>query len=321
MVVATDFSKLQTSYEALRVASLADGQELVVPVHRLAGSGDGPTLGLVALLHGDETLPNEIVRRVLQAVDPTGLRGSILAAPLGHAPALEALTRNSPIDMLDLNRSFPGARDGWVTERLAYVLAHEFLDRVDLLIDMHSGGVFPTVDYVYTTPEARTLALALGCELMYVARDPHPGGLLGVARARGIPATILEIGGGLVGDEYFIGKGVRAVLNVLKRFGMIDGEPELPEQQILFDEMAWLRPAAGGILYPEVALDRLGGVVVRGELLGRVVSAATYEVLEELRAPFERGYLVLLRASLSRVNPGDFAYMVGNADSTVDLTG
>jgi hypothetical protein len=320
MLVDTNFSKLQTSYEPLTVATLADGQELMVPVHRLAGREDGPTLGLVALLHGDEMLPNEIIRRVLRAVDRTALRGSILAAPLGHGPAFEALSRNSPIDMLDLNRAFPGDRDGWVTERIAHVLAHDFLDRIDLLIDMHSGGVFPTVDYVYMTPEARELALALGCELMYVTRDPHPGGLLGVARARGIPAAILEIGGGLVADDVFAAKGVRAVLNVLKRFGMIDGEPELPEQQVLFDEMAWLRPAAGGILHPEIALDRLGSIVSRGELLGRVVSAATYDVLEEMRAPFERGYLVLLRASLSRVNPGDFAYMVGNADSTVELT-
>src|ERR1700750_3066157 len=113
MLVDTNFSKLQTSYEPLAVATLADGQELIVPVHRLAGREDGPTLGLVALLHGDERLPEEIIRRVLRAVDRTALRESILAAPLGHGPAFEALSRNSPIDMLDLNRAFPGDRDGW----------------------------------------------------------------------------------------------------------------------------------------------------------------------------------------------------------------
>src|SRR2546430_2603608 len=90
-----------TAYEQLSVTTLADGQPLVVPIHRLRGDADGPTLGLVALLHGDETLPNEIIRRVLKLVDPRMLRGQIIAAPASHGPALEALSRNSPLDMLE----------------------------------------------------------------------------------------------------------------------------------------------------------------------------------------------------------------------------
>jgi predicted deacylase len=299
------------------VTTLADGQELVLPVHRLEGGAPGPTLGLIALLHGDETLSHEIVRRVLVDVPVADLRGTIVAVPAAYGPALEALTRNSPIDMLDLNRSFPGDPDGWLTEQLAHVITEHFLPELDYLLDLHSAGIFPTVDYVYVADGERELALALslGCEHVYVAAEPHLGGLAGFARTRGITTAMLEIGGGLVADEPLVEKGVSAVLGALRHTRMLSAEPEPPRRQVVFEEMAWLRPRAGGILYPAVGVDRLGTTVGRDELLGRVVNPLTYEVVEELRCPFHRGLLVLLRASLSRVNPGDFAYMLGNAES------
>jgi predicted deacylase len=306
-----------TAYTPITVTTLADGHELVLPIHRLEGRSEGPTLGLIALLHGDETLPHEIVRRVLVDVAADDLRGTILAVPAAHGPALESLTRNSPLDMLDLNRSFPGDSGGWLTEQLAHVVAESFLSELDFLIDLHSGGLYPTVDYVYVAEgkSELALALALGCEHVYVAEDPHPGGLVGVARARGITAAMLEIGGGLIADDALVEKGVAAVRNVLGHLGMVPSGPVSSPRQVVFDEMAWIRPHLGGMLYPGVGIERLGSTVTRDEVLGRVVNPLTYDVLEVLRSPFRLGRLVLLRASLGRVNPGDFAYMVGDVES------
>jgi hypothetical protein len=77
--------------------------------------------------------------------------------------------------------------------------------------------------------------------------------------------------------------------------------------------MAVIRPRLGGMLYPEIGLDQLGKEVRGGTLLGRVVSPYTFETLEEIRAPFDRGYMILLRGGMMRVNPGDYGYMVANA--------
>lgn len=304
----------RTAYEPIEVTTLIDEQPVVIPVHRVQGGADGPRLGLVALLHGDESLPNEIIRRVLATVAEDTLGGEIVALPATHGPALEALSRNSPIDMLDLNRNFPGDPRGWLTEQLAHAICERLFGRIDVLIDLHSGGLFPTVDYVYATGDAAELALAMGCELTYFTDTPHPGGLLGAARAHGVPGAILEIGGGQQEDEYFIGQGVRAILNVLKHLAMLEGTPQRAARQLTFTKMETLRPRRGGLLHPQVGLERLRGPVEAGELLGRIVSPLSFETLEELSSPCD-GYLLLLRATLSPVSPGDFAYMVADGHS------
>jgi len=56
---------LRTTYERLPVTTLASGHDLFIPLHRLEGASSGPTLGLSAVVHGDEPLTNEVVRRVL----------------------------------------------------------------------------------------------------------------------------------------------------------------------------------------------------------------------------------------------------------------
>jgi predicted deacylase len=301
-----------TAHETVPVTTLATGQQLVVPVHRIRGASDGPRVGLVALLHGDETLPNEILRRVLMRLTPDGLRGEVVAVPVAHGVALEALTRNSPIDMLDLNRSFPGSADGWLTEQIAHALCEFLLPEIDVLIDLHSGGLLATVDYVYAATSARDVALSLGCEFTFLTPSPHPGGLLGVAASRGIPGAILELGGGYAAEAHLLEKGVRAIESALRRLRMIDGPDTIPTEQRVFSGLATIRPRAGGILHPAVTAERLGTIVERGELLGCTVSPSTYEVLEEFYCPFDIGRLLLLRPAIGRVNPGEFAYMIGD---------
>lgn len=305
---------MRTTYERIPVTTLASGHELFVPLHRLEGARPGPTLGISAVVHGDEPLPNEVVRQVLDSIDPAALRGTVLAVPVVNALAFQDLARNTPIDMLDLNRSFPGSPGGWLSEQIAHVLVTRFTAALDVHVDLHSGGIFPTVDYVYVFEKGRALSLAFGSELLFEPATPYPGTFGLPAREKGIPFLTAELGGGGL-DERYVEKGVRGVTNVLVHLGMLEGEVRRPARQTIFTELAVIRPRAGGVLYPEVGLDALGTEVAGGTLLGRVVSPYTFETLEEIRAPFARGYMILLRGRLSRVNPGDYAYMVANAET------
>ncbi|HEY3060576.1 MAG TPA: succinylglutamate desuccinylase/aspartoacylase family protein [Chloroflexota bacterium] len=303
------------TYEQIPVTMLASGRELFLPLHRLEGRGAGPTLGLSAVVHGDEPLTNEIVRRVLESIDPAELRGTILAVPVANPLAFEALTRHTPIDQLDMNRNFPGSPSGWLSEQIAHVLATRFVSQLDVHIDLHTGGVFPTVDYVYIFDRSRELSLAFGSTFLFEPSQPYQGTFALPAAQKGIPFFTAEVGGGSFLDTHYIAHGVRGVMNVLRQLNMIDGDVVRPPQQTIVTEMAVIRPRVGGVLYPEVGLDMLGKEVAGGTLLGRVVSPYTFETLEEIRAPYDRGVMILLRGALMRVHPGDYGYMVANLAS------
>jgi predicted deacylase len=306
---------LPTTYEQIPVTTLASGRELFIPLHRLEGRSPGLTLGLSAVVHGDEPLTNEVVRQVLHSIDPVDLRGTILAVPVVNSLAFESLSRHTPIDMLDLNRNFPGSPSGWLSEQIAHVLTTRFVAQLDVHLDLHTGGIFPTVDYVYIFDQSRDLSLAFGSTFLFEPTQPYQGTFAVPARAKGIPFFTAEVGGGSFLDAHYLEHGVRGVMNVLKQLKMIDGEPIRPAQQTIVTEMAVVRPRVGGVLYPEIGLDQLGKEVDGGTLLGRVVSPYTFETLEEIRAPFARGYMILLRGAMMRVNPGDYGYMVANAET------
>jgi len=303
---------LRTTYERIPVTTLASGHDLFIPLHRLEGAAPGPTLGLSAVVHGDEPLTNEVVRRVLTQIDPTELRGTILAVPVTNPLAFQALTRHTPIDQLDLNRNFPGSPTGWLSEQIAHVLATRFVAQLDVHVDLHTGGIYPTVDYVYIFERSRELSLAFGSRYLFEPSTPYQGTFAVPAAQKGIPFFTAELGGGSFLDQHYLEHGVRGVRNVLKQLGMLQGEVERPPEQIVVTEMAVLRPRFGGVLYPELGLDQLGKEVAGGTLLGRVVSPYTFETLEEIRAPYERGVIILLRGGMMRVHPGDYGYMVAN---------
>lgn len=300
-------------YEEIPVTTLANGQRLTLPMHRINGSQPGPTLGMVALIHGDEPLPNAILRRVVQEVDPNKLKGSLLVLPVANPLAYEGQTRHTPLDGINLNRYFPGAPDGYITEQIAHMIVTKFLPQVQYIIDFHSGGIYPTVDYVYVSKLQPEISMAFGSSLLY-SGGGFRGTFSGTSEEKNVPTVVVEIGGGGVLDKPYIERGVQGAFNVMKYLKMVDGKPIVPTKQTVFNQLTYLHPKTAGALYPELALDQLGKIVPGGTVLGRVVSPYSFEELEVLKAPHERNFMILARGFVARVNPGDFAYMVANAD-------
>ena len=95
------------SFEWIPVTTLASGAELRVPLHTLAGAQPGPTLGLSALVHGNEPVPSiGIIRAVLERLDASELRGTLLAAPVLNPLGYAAMSRHTPEDGMNLNGAF-----------------------------------------------------------------------------------------------------------------------------------------------------------------------------------------------------------------------
>lgn len=108
----------------------------------------------------------------------------------------------------------------------------------------------------------------------------------------------------------------------MSELGMQDSEQLLPERYLVYKTIRRLNPKTGGLLQPINERDSFGREVTAGELLGKVVSPFTFEILEELTVPFD-GYLGYWSRSYP-VRPGDWAFAVipkdhvGTAWSTRD---
>jgi hypothetical protein len=163
-----------------------------VGVHELTGARPGPTIGISGGLHGDEPDTVEFVRSFIERMRHVSLAGTIVAIPCANPLAYESRTRNTPIDMMDLNRVFPGDPDGTLTAQLAAKIYAVFAGRCDFFVDVHSGGLFPAVEYAYIHGDA-ALARSAGLKLLYTGPSyngslalclevqilrPHHGGML-----------------------------------------------------------------------------------------------------------------------------------------------
>ena len=112
---------------------------LPMPVVSIRG-GEGPRVLLMSGNHGDEYEGQVTLSRLSRTLSPDMVRGHLIILPMSNYPAARAGRRTSPIDEGNLNRSFPGDRDGSVTEMIAHLLEEELMSQADLVVDLHSGG-------------------------------------------------------------------------------------------------------------------------------------------------------------------------------------
>ena len=305
-----------TRLEVTRFATMADGTEAVLHLHEIMGeAGDGPTVGISAGVHGNENTGSQIIRELWPVLTAAALRGRVLLLPVANPRALAVNKRFTPIDELNLNRRFPGDPGGWHSDQLAAAITGGFLERIDVHVDLHAGTDRPTVDYVYIVND-ESLSRAFGSRVLYrpvqgVSGTTFVGTTKDVtAEARGIPSVVVELGGGIVDQTPYVARGVRGVMNVLRATGSLEGEPEPGPRQVVVNRIETILPSHGGWL--ETEAPSLGGEIAGGAVLGRVVSPYTFEELEVIVNPLERGVMVLSHLSRNLVNPGDYGYMVGD---------
>ena len=258
----------------LPVLSLADGTEISLPVCLINGARPGRTLYLQAVSDGDELNGLGVIREILRELRPEDLSGRVIAVPVVNWSGFQAHQHTNPLDGKKLNRCFPGKRHGSASERIAYTLLHRAVLQADLVLDLHQGSVRPMIDEVRVRvgathrlhPQCLELARIFGVGYLLDERGPR-GQLARVAPDRGIPAIDPELGGCHGWDVGSIAKGVRGVRNVLRHYGFLPGEPELPEAQWLVRRLETVRARHGGLVDYRMSLyDR----VEAGDLLAEV---------------------------------------------------
>jgi predicted deacylase len=286
----------------LAVPSGPDG-DTQIPVTVINGATRGPALAVIAGNHGYEYPPILAAQRLASSIDPQKLKGRIVIVHVANLPSfLKRTIYYSPIDGKNLNRVYPGKVDGTISERIAYVITKEVIDRTDYLVDLHCGdGNESLRPYSYWNPignakvdePAKQMAEAFGLNNIVIDRsrpaDPKESKYCSnTAMTRGKPALSIESGGmGVASDEGEIVAIERGVQNLMRYLKMADGRPETPAQITWYDPAEVLyfpadSPNKSGLFFPKVQKTQM---VDKGALLG-VVTDYFGKQIYELRAPF-----------------------------------
>ncbi len=256
----------------LPIARLMSGTPVALPVLVLHGRRDGPTIWLSAAIHGDEICGVEIIRRVLERLDPPSLGGTIVAVPIVNVHGFNSGSRYLP-DRRDLNRSFPGSARGSLAGRLAHLIMTEIIARCTVGIDLHTGSDhrinLPQVRADLDDPDTLELAKRFGAPLAMHSRT-RDGSLRQAATEAGATVLLFEGGEANRFDQRAIEEGTDGVLRVLGARGMIDDPPGGAVVTRFSRRSKWVRATCSGILHLDVAL---GDEIREGERLATIHDA------------------------------------------------
>lgn len=225
------------------------GEAIWVPLLVAKGTAPGPKLLLTSAVHGDELNGISVIHSLVQSLDLSKLRGTVIAVPGVNQPGMNANNRHfvgseHGGNMADLNRLFPGRLDkGSTAERYAGKLWHHiFKNNADFAIDLHTqtrGSNYPLFVFAdFRNPVSRQMAFDLSPDL--IKNDSGQSGTLETTLMQaGIPSVTLEVGGPKRWQPDLVSRSVAGLLKVMKGLDM------LPESTLGEDNDVGVEPFVG----------------------------------------------------------------------------
>jgi predicted deacylase len=253
----------------INIARLPSHTQIDTPIYISRSLEDGPILALIAGMHGDEINGMEIVRRILDLGHHQVKRGTVVCMPVINVYGFLNYSRDVP-DGKDVNRSFPGTKGGSLASRVAYHIMRDVIPFIDYGIDFHTGGAmrsnYPQVRAVLREPMNAELANAFAAPFTIDAPF-RPNSLRKEASRKGKNIIVYEGGESLRFDQHAIEEGVSGTLRMMKHLNMIDGAPELKEENKVIWTTSWIRARHAGLFQPIV---KSGQLVHKGEWVGTI---------------------------------------------------
>ncbi len=253
-----------------------------IPVAVVRGSKPGPVLALVSGAHGTEYASIIALEKVIQALDPAQVSGTVIIVPLVNIQSFEQKVPHvNPVDGKSMNRFYPGKQDGTQTERASWLITKQVVERCDYLIDYHGGDLDENLrPYAYWPKSGdakqdattRDMVLAFGLDHIIVwsdrPKDPNASRYLdNTANTRGKPAIAVEAGysGTVQPDD--VQALVNGTLSVMRYLKMLPGPAAMIEHPVWIGKIDTVASDRAGIFYP---LVQRGTYVAQGMKIGYV---------------------------------------------------
>lgn len=293
----------------VHIARLHTRTAVEMPIRVFRAPEPGPKLLLTACMHGDELNGLEAIRRMIADKALLPARGTVIAMPILNIYGFLHHSRYLP-DGRDLNRSFPGMKNGSLAAQMAHFLMQEVLPLVDCGIDFHAGGAsranFPQIRCSFEDPRGRELAEAF--RPPFIAHSSFiDKSFRKEAHRRGKPIVVFEGGESLRFCENSVRIGIAGTRRVMRRLGMLPEGADLDAgpEPIVLPRALWVRARHSGLFHPGVENGR---PVTKGQIIGTVTDPYG-SFLREIKSP-EDGYVIALNFSPT-VNKGDAVVHLG----------
>ena len=284
-------------------------------------NGEGPTLLLQAGNHGDEYEGPITLCELIRELEPAAISGRLIILPAVNLPAVKAGRRTSPVDGLNLNRTFPGDARGTITQQISAYVSEVVMPMADAFVDLHSGGsslnILPSaIIEPASDPELRrrnvAAVLAFDAPLTVVIDNlGEPRTSTATAVGAGLVTVGTEMAGAGTVSIDALGICRRGVRNLLGHFGVlppVGPAPVVRPETILRipGHDGYVLATTDGVFEP---FHALGTPVSAGEVAGRI-----HNLADPRREP-ETVFYVADGIVYGRRQPG--RVVVGNCCATV----
>ena len=288
------------------IARLHTRTKIEVPVIINRAKKDGPCVLISAGIHGNEVNGVEIVRQIVSNKHNFPDAGMIICVPVLNVFGFLIKKRQFP-DGKDLNRFFPGTKNGSLASKFAHVFMNEIVVHADYCIDYHTGGDdrfnYSQVRISNDDDEVLNLAKVFGAKFIKYSSHREKS-YREAATKLGKKVLLFEGGKSLNLDRQVTHSGITGALNVLDYLGVKkfpeDYEPYIEQtEQVIFDDSIWVRANYSG-MYRSVI--RNGSKISKGDIIGLITDP--YGFFERKVKASKTGYIICLNHS-PIVNQGD----------------
>jgi len=253
---------------------------VMIPITQLK-NGNGPTALLTGANHGDEYEGPIALFDLASRKSIDDIQGRVIIIPAMNYPAFVSGDRVSPIDSVNLNRTFPGKPDGTITEIIADYFSRTLVPMADYVLDIHSGGKtldclpFAASHVLNDKKQERACELAakaFGAPYLLKMLELDSAGMYDsqVESLNKIFVTT-ELGGGGTTSPTTVKIAKRGVNNFLIHAKIVTGNIEPPATPTVSlgmpDKKSFICCEHRGLIEP---FFELGDVVKEGDLLAKV---------------------------------------------------
>ena len=277
--------------ETIATAALAVNENLNIQKRRIENGTSKKRLSLVTGTHGDELEGQYLAYIVGSYLDEhiDCLDGIVDIYPALNTMGIDSITRGVPMFDLDMNRVFPGSKDGTMIETLCSMIVDD-ISGSDVCVDVHSSNIFlkeiPQIRMsVPTAPTLLPYAKMMNVDFIWIhdAATVLESTLAHTLNTRGTKTLVVEMGVGMRITKEYCKQLFDGIFNLLKELGMWSGETAPVREPIVSEgrEVGFVNSDAAGIFVPCVSF---GETVEKGNHIGDVVDPLSSKIVEKVDA-------------------------------------